>query len=379
MKSWLTKYRMHLALLVFVVAVITLMVASFHRFIVKRRQIGLALGSFEERILAIPDFELQHFASTIYDPDTGWDTRPLFSWSLKNSRGKDWRFSIDAIGSRTNSHPGEALISSYGDSFTFCDEVNDDQTWQRQLSDLVNAKVLNFGRMGYGTDQALLRLEKNLRNGIHTKIVVLAFMTEDINRIINLYRPFLTKAPTDTLYFKPAFVQSATAAYTLVNPLPEPPDSRDDLLRALAVARQHDYWWNATQGDMIALRTTAGMPWNNPAVLSTLEFLIERFVGLSRENDFTPVLLLIPYPSELEFHAAGTTGYYGSFVNSLNQEYSHGPLIIVDMMKQPFEETKFNMIPYPEGPSHASEYGNRVIANAIYSALKASGALDAHR
>ena len=130
---------------------------------------------------------------------------------------------------------------------------------------------------------------------------------------------------------------------------------------------------------MIALRTTKGMPWNDPTVLSKLEFLIERFVGLSEEADFTPGLLLIPYPSELEFHAAGTTGYYGDFAHSLNQRYPHGPLIIVDMMKQPFDETKFNVIPYSKGPSHASEYGNRVIANAVYSALKASGTLDAYR
>lgn len=55
-------------------------------------------------------------------------------------------------------------IACFGDSFTFCDNVKDTDSWQYVLENSVgNLEVLNFGVSGYGIGQAYLRY---LRDGL---------------------------------------------------------------------------------------------------------------------------------------------------------------------------------------------------------------------
>ncbi|MBV8191138.1 MAG: hypothetical protein JO339_28125 [Alphaproteobacteria bacterium] len=70
---------------------------------------------------------------------------------------------IDADGLRSS---GEKLISSdgsilaVGDSFTYGDEVLDEEAWPAQLQRLTGRRVLNGGVTGYGFDQIVLRAEQ---------------------------------------------------------------------------------------------------------------------------------------------------------------------------------------------------------------------------
>lgn len=56
------------------------------------------------------------------------------------------------------SEAGQML--AVGDSFTFGDEVSDDQTWPACLERKLNARVLNGGVFGYGAAQAVLRAQQ---------------------------------------------------------------------------------------------------------------------------------------------------------------------------------------------------------------------------
>ncbi len=56
-------------------------------------------------------------------------------------------------------------IAAFGDSFVFCDDEKDEDTWEHYLENSAgNLEVLNFGVSGYGVNQAYLRY---LDDGIH--------------------------------------------------------------------------------------------------------------------------------------------------------------------------------------------------------------------
>ena len=86
--------------------------------------------------------------------------------------------------------PGVARIVTVGDSFTFGDDVDDDQTFSAQLERALSAtEVLNLGVHGYGHDQMLIRLE---RDGLPyaPDIVVLGVVDADQERSIMTFRDY---------------------------------------------------------------------------------------------------------------------------------------------------------------------------------------------
>ena len=65
----------------------------------------------------------------------------------------------------------------------------DDETWQFYLSKLTKKNVLNFGNGAYGPDQALLRFNEEIQK-VRTQVVALGLTTENIARVVNIYRKF---------------------------------------------------------------------------------------------------------------------------------------------------------------------------------------------
>lgn len=91
---------------------------------------------------------------------------------------------IDAHGLRfTGKRPfsNEGTILAVGDSFTYGDEVNDEEAWPAQLQRLTGRRVLNGGVTGYGFDQIVLRAEQLVP--LHRPAVVIAgFIENDVVR-----------------------------------------------------------------------------------------------------------------------------------------------------------------------------------------------------
>ena len=111
---------------------------------------------------------------------------------------------------------GAVLLSSFGDSFTFCDEVEDDETWQVHLSRQLGADVLNFGVNAYGTDQAYLRF-KLIYPRVKTPVVVLGFLLENLNRCRNVFRRFYILPPSSIPFPpKPRFRLDEAGELTLI-------------------------------------------------------------------------------------------------------------------------------------------------------------------
>ena len=86
--------------------------------------------------------------------------------------------------------PGITRILVFGDSFTFGDEVSDDETYAAQLERMLpGTEVVNLGVHGYGHDQMLLYLEE-VGARYQPDVVLLGFVFIDMTRNLLGFRDF---------------------------------------------------------------------------------------------------------------------------------------------------------------------------------------------
>lgn len=145
---------------------------------------------------------LEKFIRTSFDPDLGW-TRPANSSGVEKSKEGLIEYHIDGKGARANPVPVVFdRIAAFGDSYTFCRQVGDSETWPAMLSTRLGFGVANFGVGNYGVDQAILRYERtDLTKS--TEIVILGFVPETICRIQSVWKHYLEFG--NTFAFKPRF------------------------------------------------------------------------------------------------------------------------------------------------------------------------------
>jgi len=180
-----------------------------------------------------------------FDPDLGWDSKTVFRCSksaLPASEGTE-----------------DVFCSAYGDSFTWCDEVNDEETWEEIFRSNHGLQIKNLGVCAYGTDQAFLKLRKYYQSN-PSRVVILGVYPENICRVINTLRRFYTSTDTYPLV-KPRFVLDAGGKNKLLS---SPILKADDLLKLESVEMLkslavHDFWYERAKKlygfDMIAGRT----------------------------------------------------------------------------------------------------------------------------
>lgn len=153
------------------------------------------------------------YSFDVFDPTKGWAlkpnlvNRPAFGSKVLNSnskgiRGREYSYERSV----------EKRVVIFGDSFTFGDEVSDNETYAYYLQEkLVSSQVINFGVHGYGHDQMLIYLKEE---GIKYRpdIVILGFVYEDTQRNILSFRD----------YAKPRFVLVDGQLELKNSPVPKP-------------------------------------------------------------------------------------------------------------------------------------------------------------
>ncbi len=174
-----------------------------------------------------------NYALDDWSPTRGWTLKPNlrdvpFRGKLVNSNSKGIR------GSREFAYDkpaGVTRIVVLGDSFTFGEEVGDDETYSHYLQALLpNSEVLNLGIHGYGHDQMLLYLkEEGLK--YHPDIVLLGFMPDDMERNILSFRD----------YAKPRFAVREGRLELTTGPVPRP----EEMLSAEK--------WRSKFGDLLTM------------------------------------------------------------------------------------------------------------------------------
>jgi hypothetical protein len=128
-----------------------------------------------------------------YDPSVGWRSQPnlrnakVFGNKLLNTNADGFRGERDIPFSKSSERPRILIL---GDSFTFGDDVSDNETYSYYLQDMLpHAEVINLGVHGYGHDQMLILLKEQ---GVRwlPDIVILGFIPEDMFRNLLAFRDF---------------------------------------------------------------------------------------------------------------------------------------------------------------------------------------------
>lgn len=226
----------------------------------------------------------------------------------------------------TDQHYDKNLIATFGDSYTFGDEVKDDETWQVFLAKMLGENVLNFGNGAYGVDQSFLRFREDFSK-IKTPIVTLGLITENINRIVNTYRKFYSQT-TGIPATKPRFHLQNGQLLLAKNPIQSEAELRflknTKFLRTIG---HNDYWFNSSKrpyfafpysalflnpgirqeiingksGDLIHANSLSQRnPWQDPEIRELLFAILDRFVLEAKEQGAMPIITLMP----LEFEVA---------------------------------------------------------------------------
>ena len=381
--------RSLLGALTFVLVLVVLESIAFVSFTV-----GLQGKHFRQRDLdalgATPptQAEMDEWRRWGWDRELGWLRRPGTAERVADGHG-GWSLALDERGARREPFVGPGgLVSVYGDSFTFGHEVNDDQTWAHDLSERLGSRVDNWAHSAWGPDQAVLRLRRNLP-GERTAVVVLAILSENIARLLNAYRPFLTGDHNMTMAFKPMLTVEHGRVVWLPNPL-ERADTPDDWVQAFERARATDHWYADNREKirphfpyLLSLLDTLvylfrhperANLYDDPEAVARLDEVLAEFEQLADRHAFAPVVLFIPEPSDLSRFVAGRPARYRGYVAELRRRTAGTRLVVIDLLEHPFDAARFNRRPFKD---HPSPYGHQVIADVVADELEARGLLPA--
>jgi hypothetical protein len=179
---------------------------------------------------------------TAFDPLLGWTSRP-------DATSADGRVHINAAGARgrrespARKPAGVLRVVAFGDSYTFGAEVADEETWCHLLErSRAGLEVINFGVVGYGTDQACLRYMHHAKE-FEIDVVLCGFMPKDALRNVNVYRPAYSHGARART--KPRFLIREDGALELLASPARSREHLEELMRTgalLEILLEHDYW-----------------------------------------------------------------------------------------------------------------------------------------
>ena len=177
-----------------------------------------------------------------FDRELGWVTNP-------DTVRRDTRvtYQNNRAGLRADrEYPTEApsgirRLAAFGESFTYCQEVDASDCWTDKLEKLwPGTEVLNFGVPGYGPDQAWLRYQRD--GGQYASCAVLiGFMVENVNRVVNRFYPFY-QPDTGLVAGKPRFLLAADGLSLLPSPVSDPGQLEDPAWVEAALGPE-DRWY----------------------------------------------------------------------------------------------------------------------------------------
>jgi len=284
----------------------------------------------------------------VFDPMRGWAVMPnvrdlpVFDHRFLNTNSKGIRGTTEYTYDRD---PARARILTFGDSYTFGDEVSDNETYSYFLSqEMPEAEVLNLGVHGYGHDQMLLYLQ---HEGVKYRpdVVIVGFVWFDINR--NLV--------TFSNYSKPRFVLDDGSLRLTNTPVPEP-----QVLLDREIYRSKLFDLGVIFSDR--MRTRLGV--NRRRAEAITQAIFDELVKTARQINAVPVLVYLPVLDEILNQDPALT-VNEKFLLSYCQERQVGCLFLRDR----FLEEQRNGVTF-NTRSHWFANGHRTAAKRITEYLR---------
>jgi hypothetical protein len=286
--------------------------------------------------------------------------------------------------------PGRVRVTAFGDSFTHCSDVGNDETWEERISELdPTFEVINFGVGGYALDQAHLRFLAEGDTYRGAAYVLVGFMSENIKRMVNVFRPFY-HPDTGLPLPKPRYRLVEGKLELLPNPLRSPEDYRRLLaepsktLPSLGL-NDHHFVHSPRAGALDFLASVrlvrlllsrlgrkdgpTGLDGRYRERSRALDLLVEvmaRFDSDVRATGAVPVIVLFPNGQALARFLDADLRLYGPLVERLRERGIH-PVDLLDDLAEACRERPMSEV----CRTHCTAEGNRVIARTILRRLKA--------
>lgn len=257
-----------------------------------------------------------------HDANLGWALRP-------NVRSEDGLYATNARGARTAREyprvpgPGTVRVTTFGDCLTFGEDLPEESTWQRAMERLSPGfEVINFGVDGYDPGQMLMRFRESLGFYAGQRAAVLAFVTSNIYKPLNVFRPFYAYDHGIKLA-KPAF----TIADGVLRRIPNPMESlsryerlienpREELARLGSLDRYYLTSYSSGPFDFLPSVRLAkivsneyrrrsevfdryGRYRNGSDALRTAVSVVDEFCALARREGALPVIAFFPLKKDI--------------------------------------------------------------------------------
>jgi len=297
-----------------------------------------------------------YYSFDVYDPSCGWRTKPnvrdlrVFDNKILNTNSKGVRGKRDFS---YNNNRQKLRILILGDSFTFGDEVSDDETYSFYLQEMLpQAEIINMGAHGYGHDQMLILLKEE---GIKYQpdIVILGFLGLDMSRNLLSFRDFA----------KPRFVLERGRLKLTGVPVPSPEEilewdwARPRIIDIFSLLSHSVKKFTGIQKQEMRDVTTA---------------ILKEMINVIESAHATPILEYLPRGKEITNKAAKTEDEAYLFsICQLNDKarcFSARPQFTAKIEKG--KCFKFG--------GHWDPAGHMVVAEAIRNHLEAEGYIAIH-
>ena len=347
----------------------------------------------QDELPAIDKKGLEKFLKHGFDPELGWIRHP-------GTSKKKEHYEINKKGARMNpTHEHLPItISSYGDSFCFCRQNNDMETWQWYLSKMTKTNVQNFGVGNYGLDQAFMRLKREYSKN-QTKVVIMAVVPSTIVRILCVWKHYNEYG--NTLGFKPRYKVIDGELKEIKNII-DSKEKFNELEKYLSFIKEHDYFYKTKfKKEMIKFpyiyyilknwrrnlpliyyvlkgnkkKAMAKIHESNLKLrvdlfrksepIMLFQAIVKIFVQYAKENNFKPILLIIPQKDDVEYMKKHGN-YYWEVLRFLK-----GDLKIIDMY-QTFKIENLDYL-YSDNDKyggHPNKTANEMIAKRLEKYVK---------
>lgn len=287
------------------------------------------------------------YAFDRYDPLLGWRNQPdvrgmeVFDDKTLNTNNHGFRGIVDTSYEK---EPDRLRIAVLGDSFTFGDEVSDEETYVHFIQQKIpEAEIINMGVHGYGHDQIFLFYESEGQR-FSPDVVILGFTKIDMERNVLDFRDFA----------KPVFVEENGQIKLQNNPVPTPEEVlRTDWIRP----RLMDGY--AIIKESIAIRSGARQ--QREETVTTL--ILKRLASSIRTSGAVPVFVYLPFAPEVLEPDPLTSGeaYFFSLCREIPDIscFSSRPAFLEYLRSG--SELKIDF--------HWDDQGHKIIADSLYDFL----------
>jgi len=298
---------------------------------------------------------------------------------------------------------GILRISAFGDSFTYGAQVPLAETWEKRITGLSpSIELLNYGVGAYGLDQAYLRYDQVGIN-YHPAVVFIGYMSENIARDVNVFRPFYSSMYGSAIFTKPRFQVKDDQLVLLRNPLASLEDYENFLrndTEVLPELGKNDYhyqmncnpgwldfspsvrlgklfWAHLRKNLLHPIFKLDGMYEVNSEAYEVTLRIFDAFYRKILENGAVPIILVFPDVNDQERSRKGKIRRYTPLLEYFRfKGYRFiDTLEALEAYKASHSTADFSV----GGWGHYSPLGNAIIGEYILNKLKGWDFLDASK